>query len=694
MPNATVKGLLLFARRSLHVLTAEGLEVVLRKVSRRLFPKRFRAPSVAYIRRLSNDDTLLGSVPSPSPLVSILVRVSNKESVMVSCLKALRDHASKSDFEVIAIGDDPWEKLASILSAWDDLRVISCSTGAGFSSAFRTAASALGGLYVVFLQDDIYVQPGWLDALISTFLRRPEAGIVGSRMLYRCGRLREAGGVVFADGTTWSYGHLDDPYKPEFSYVREVDYVSGAALAIRRELLEALGGVDDDFTRAYYEDVDLAFRVRQAGYRVYYQPASVVVHFEEAGAGTDETAATGIKRFQSINQREFVERWGETIASFGERLEDLERQKERRVQRRAFVADVYMLTPDKDSGSLRMLNVFQILQELGFKVTFAASNLEAIEPYLSDLQQYGVEVLYRPYVRSVKRYLAEKGALYDLVVLSRADTAAAFLDAARRYCPRARVVFDTVDLHFLREMRLAELTGDKSTRATAERRRQQEVGLIARADTTLVVSPVEQQMLRQVLPDADVRVVSNIHRMRGSERSFAQRRDILFIGAFAHPPNTDAVLWFCREIFPRVLEEEPDIRLFVIGAEPPREVRVLSCARIKILGHVPDVSSLFDSCRVSVAPLRYGAGVKGKVNQSLAYGLPVVATSHAIEGMFLEDGVSVLVADWPRAFADRLVSVYRDQALWERLSVGGLEVMEAHFSFAAARQALTELLEE
>jgi glycosyltransferase involved in cell wall biosynthesis len=329
---------------------------------------------------------------------------------------------------------------------------------------------------------------------------------------------------------------------------------------------------------------------------------------------------------------------------------------------------------------------------LGFKVTFAANNLEALEPYVSDLQQSGVEVLYRPYVRSVKRHLAENGSLYDLVVLSRADTAAAFLDAARRHCPRARVVFDTVDLHFLREMRLAGLTGDKSTRVTAERRRAQELGLIARADTTLVVSPVEQQLLREELPDADVRVVSNIHRIFGCRNAFAERVGILFIGAFAHPPNTDAVLWFCREIFPLVLADEPAMQCWLIGADPPAQIRALASENVRVLGYVPNVSPFFDGCRLSVAPLRYGAGVKGKINQSLAYGLPVVATSQAVEGMFLEDGESVMVANQPREFADNLLRVYRDQPLWERLSRGGLAVMELHFSFAAARRALIDLV--
>jgi glycosyltransferase involved in cell wall biosynthesis len=264
--------------------------------------------------------------------------------------------------------------------------------------------------------------------------------------------------------------------------------------------------------------------------------------------------------------------------------------------------------------------------------------------------------------------------------------------AARRHCPNARIVFDTVDLHFLREQRLAELTGDKATRAVAERRRREELDLIAQADTTLVVSAAERDLLAKEAPEADVRVISNIHRIYGRRTPFEERAHIFFIGAFAHPPNTDAVLWFCREIFPLILAQEPAMRFSVIGAEPPPQVRVLASENIDILGHVPDVTPYFDGCRLSVAPLRYGAGVKGKINQSLAYGLPVAATSRAIEGMFLTDGASVLVADEPAAFADAVLRLYRDRALWQRLSDGGLAVMEAHFGFAAARRALVDLV--
>ncbi len=134
------------------------------------------------------------------------------------------------------------------------------------------------------------------------------------------------------------------------------------------------------------------------------------------------------------------------------------------------------------------------------------------------------------------------------------------------------------------------------------------------------------------------------------------------------------------------------MRFSVIGAEPPAEVRALAGDAVRILGHVPDVTPFFDCCRLSLAPLRYGAGVKGKINQSLAHGLPVVATSQAVEGMFLEDENSVLIADTPITFAKAVLRLYRDQELWERLSDGGLSVMEKHFGFDAARRALIDLV--
>ena len=680
------------ATRALHVLRTEGAGVLAKKLRRRLQVVAFRPQAPQLIRAVPPFTPLSLPATGDGPLASIILPTCGKFSYTYHCLAALIAAGDATSFEVILIDDDPQGDTTARLKAYGNLRVLKNQENLGFVHSCNRGAAAARGQFLVFLNNDTQVQPGWLDALLDTFADQPDAGLVGSRLIYPDGRQQEAGGIVFRDGSAWNYGQLDDPYRPEYSYLREPDYVSGAALAIRRDLFERLGGFDPLFAPAYYEDTDLAFRVRAAGYRVYYQPWSQVLHFEGVTAGRDETKPQGMKRFQAINQAKFFERWRSVLADHGARDQDLERQKERRVRRRAFLVDVYVPTPDRESGSLRLVNLIALLQELGFKVTFAAANLEAPAPYVANLQRQGVEVLYRPYVKSIARHLRAQGGDYDLVILSRADAAAKVMREARRHCPRARIVFDTVDLHFLREQRLAALTGDPRTRRLAERRRREELGLIAQADTTLVVSAVERDLLAREAPQAEVRVLSNIHRLPGCRAPFPARRDIFFIGAFAHPPNTDAVLWFCRDILPLILAAEPDLRFSIIGADPPAPVRALASASVRVLGHVPEVTSFLDGCRLSVAPLRYGAGVKGKINQSLAYGLPVVATSQAVEGMFLEDGKSVLVADEPMAFATAVLRLYRDQELWERLSAGGLAVMEAHFGFAAARRALIELV--
>lgn len=690
-----ISQLLLYWPRARHVLATEGAGPLLRKVVRRLRTTPLRVPYKPEVFPVREPFEPIVFERSGDPRFSIVVPVFDRFAFTHRCLAALASHSSGQTFEVIVVDDRSTDGTAERLAAYQGVRCVRQPENRGFVDACNAGAAAAQGELLVFLNNDALVQRGWLDALWDLFERRPEAGLVGSKLIYPDGRLQEAGGVLFADASAWNYGHLDDPYKPCYSYVREPDYCSGAALAIRKNLFDALSGFDRHFAPGYYEDADLAMRVRAAGFKVYYDPHAVAVHFEGISSGTDrDPVVTGMKRFQAINRDKFLARWGRAICDWGVRGDDLERTKERRISRRAFISDNYMPTPDRDSGSLRLWSLFRILQDLGYKVTFGAVNLEAREPYLSRLQSEGVECLYRPYVRSPERHLAEYGAFYDLVVLCRADTAARLMAPARRHCPNARIVFDTVDLHFLRESRFGELTGKRATRRIAERRKKQELNLVERADDTLVVSAAEREILLVERPRARVHLVSNIHRICPNEAPFEDRRDILFIGAFAHPPNMDAVRWLVLEILPLIRARLPEVRCHVVGADPPAEIRALASPSAIMHGYVPDVGHFFAGCRLSVAPLRYGAGVKGKIGQSLAYGLPVVATSQGAEGMYLADGESALIADTAADFAAATLRLYTDAALWARLSESGKSVIEAHFSIAAARQSLLAVLNE
>jgi glycosyltransferase involved in cell wall biosynthesis len=335
--------------------------------------------------------------------------------------------------------------------------------------------------------------------------------------------------------------------------------------------------------------------------------------------------------------------------------------------------------------------MLELAVEMGCKVTFVADNLEHRQPYVADLQARGVEVLFHPYVKSIAELLDARGREFDVVIVARHYIAVKHLDAIRRFAPQAIVAFDTVDLHFLRSERLAELDGGAVARAAARASREEELGVVRRSDVTIVVSPIEVAVLREVAPEARVLQLSNIHEPMPGGKPYAAREGIVFIGGFQHPPNVDAVLWYAREVLPIVRQRLPGVTTYIVGSKVPSTIRALAAPDFVVTGYVPDVEPFFTGCRVSIAPLRYGAGVKGKVNLAMSYGVPVVATPPAVEGMHLRNGIDVIVAADAGQFAEAIERAYGDEDLWQRLSAGGVENIRSHFSRAVARQALNEL---
>lgn len=631
------------------------------------------------------------ALPCPeAPRVSVVIPVYNHLDHSLTCLRSIAAHPSVVAAEILVVDDCSSDDTEATLPQIEGLRYQRNPQNLGFIGACNAGAVAARGEYLVFLNNDTAVQPGWLDALIETFDTQERVGLVGAKLIYPDGRLQEAGGIVFNDASGWNYGRFGDPAAPEYNYLREVDYCSGAAIAIRADLFAEFGGFDRHYAPAYYEDTDLAMKVWAHGLRVLYQPKSAVVHFEGVSSGTD--TSTGVKAYQVVNQQKFLERWGERLKAHPAPGTPIALARQHRDGRRVLIIDATTPTPDQDSGSLRMVNLMRVLRAEGVAVSFFADNRALVERYTSELQQLGVEVLWHPFLADVPGWFAEHGRRFNLIVLSRHYIATQYVDLVRLHAPQARLVFDTVDLHYLREQREAELSGREDLRRQAAQTREKELDLIRRSDITLVVSPVEQALLATEAPGARVDILSNVHEVFGCRTPFEQRHDIVFMGGYQHTPNVDAVLWFADEVLPLIHAEAPEITFHVVGSKAPDAVRALGeRPGIMFQGFVPDVAPFMDSCRLAVAPLRYGAGVKGKVNMSMSYGQPVVATPIAIEGMHAEPGRDVLIAETAEEFAGQVLRAYRDRELWYTLSAGGLANVERHFGFESARQAVRGL---
>ena len=632
----------------------------------------------------------LGLKQHAQPLVSIIIPVHNQYRFTARCLDSIAKARVLASFEILVVDDQSSDQTARQLGEVENLRLLSNEGERGFVHACNLGAAHARGRFILFLNNDTLVEDEWLDDLVTTFDHFPDAGAVGVRLVFADGRLQEAGGIVWRDASAWNYGRFLKPEAPRFSYARRVDYCSGSCLMVATDLFRELDGFDEAFAPGYYEDTDLCFRIREAGRAVVYQPAVTVCHYEGATAGRKLTE--GMKRFQDEHRDVFYRRWRQTLAEHRESGVDVELEKERDVGRKLLLIEPRMIRPDRDSGSLRMFNLIRVLQRLGYRITFAPDNLLRVEPYTQELQSMGVEVLYAPFEPSIDFHLQEKGWQYDVVLLSRLEVGRRHSSRVRSLCSRAVFIYDTVDLHHVREQRRADLEESARAQKVARETRADEMDVIRQSDLTLVVSETERETLLEHDPNLEVFVVSNIHEQFESSRSFEEREGLLFIGGFEHPPNVDGVLWFAREVLPVLEAKGYDDQVHIVGSHPPPEIQALASDRLLVTGFVPDVSDYFNDCRLSIAPLRYGAGVKGKINQSMARGLPVVGTLPAIEGMGLTDGEDVLVADEPDSFAEAVLNVYQDQDLWQKLVAGGRKNIETYYSVSAAEHSVASVL--
>lgn len=606
------------------------------------------------------------------PTASIIIPVYNNLLYTLTCIVSILESASAYSFEIIVADDRSSDATDQVIpSIGGMVRHVRHAENLGFLRNCNAAARFAAGEYVVLLNNDTIVFPGWLDHLIEAMDADERIGFIGSKLLNGDGTLQEAGGIFWADGSAWNYGRDSDSLLPEFNYLKDTDYVSGASIALPTTVWSRLGGFDEAFSPAYCEDSDIAFRVRQAGLRTVYQPLSALVHHEGRTHGRDVTA--GVKAYQVINQEKLLKRWGDTLKAenFANGTELFVARDRSRNKPHIVIVDHYMPQWDQDAGSRTMFHFIRAFVNRGFQVTFWPDNLFEDRTYTPQLQKLGVEVIYGyQYGGRFNHWLQQNQKYLDYAFLSRPHIAESYIDAVEHH--GVRTIYYGHDLHCMRARSEYALTGAREVLKEAELWETREVSISRRSDVVMYPGIEEIEFMVSRLPEGHVVIrppitIFDDAEFEAAEAAIDDQSEVdpyalMFVGGFAHGPNSDGITWFLDEIWPLLRAADSRFSVKIGGSKMPASLRERSEPGVTMLGRLSEeeLLNLYRRSGVSIVPLRFGGGIKGKVIEAFARGISVVMTEIGAQGIPEAQDMG-FVSNTPRDFADAVITAAGDR---------------------------------
>ena len=617
-----------------------------------------------------------------APVFSILITDADSFQETYKSIKSIASSAEKGlPVEVIVSGH---------MSAENSQQLMETVKGLVFlpDVQFGELLSAASGKYILLFGEHLTMQEGYLSSALET-LEETGAAMVQSKVCFADGKLYEAGGIITQSGVRISYGFGFNGELGCVRYNKEVDCVSLYGTLIDREALRSANGTDTEFT-PLYQLADLSFRLREKGRTTKYIPALSLRDnrkFNEdlEPAGTREEAAL------------FSRKWGDTlrkenIADASEIFTGRDRSKDRIT---IFSVDDRIPCYDESAGDRTTYHYYEVMAEMGYNLKIVADEMRRREPYATNLEKLGIEVVSADGGgdEEWRTFLRENGRFIDVAYLNRPHILTKYYDAVKQLTS-AKIVYNCMDLHFLRETREAEVKNNQEELAKAGEKEREELGRMDLADVVFSVSTFEKTILDAKLKHAKV-VLNPIfvyHDFPQKDFDFTKRKDLLFVGGFRHTPNVDAVKWMCKKIMPLINKALPDVKLHIVGSNPTAEVNALASKNVVCHGFLSEeeLARLYDCSRVSVVPLRYGAGIKGKVLEAMYNGLPVVSTSIGTEGI-VDIEQYIENTDDESSFANKVIEIYQDTEKLAEMGRNNQQYVKEHLGTASAEAMFREV---
>ena len=627
------------------------------------------------------------------PKVSIVIPCYNQIRYTYKCLYSIMKNtdANLTPYEVIIADDNSTDTTKNIKKFIGNVVVSRNEENLGFLKNCNKAAALAKGEYIYFLNNDTEVKENYLSSLVELIERDITIGMVGSKLIFADGTLQEAGGIIWSDGTGANYGRGQNPKDFRYNYVKEVDYISGASIMIRKHLWDTIGGFDERYAPAYCEDSDLAFEVRKMGMKVMYQPMSEIIHYEGVSNGKDVNDTNSMKSYQLENMKKLKEKWDLELLSHypASSNPNYFKARERNFDKKVVLfVDHYIPTWDKDAGSKTTFAYIKMLLKRGYIVKFMGDSFNLGSPYGEILQQLGVEILHGVDIEAgIWAYLDQNKRNIDIVYLNRPHIAGKYIDFIRDNM-NSKIIFYGHDLHYLRLKREYEITHNEEVLSESRYYRGLEFSILHKADMSFYPSEIEVNEIHSINEYVKVKALQAFiyDKVDLEKRDWANTKDLLFVGGFAHNPNVDAIKWFDEAILPRIKARNPNIKLTIVGSGATDEIKAIGeKPDYNFLGYVTDeeLEKLYEKARIVIAPLRYGAGIKGKIIEAMSKGSAIVTTNCGAEG--IEDADKfMMIGDSAQEFAHAIVKLYDNFDELHKLSYYARKEINKKFTEDAA----------
>ncbi|KUJ60553.1 hypothetical protein AR687_17430 [Flavobacteriaceae bacterium CRH] len=606
--------------------------------------------------------------PSATPKVSIIIPFYNEENYTWNCLSFLNKNLTDEiSFEILLIDDNSTEE--NDLAQIEGINVHRNTENLGFLKNINKGIQLAKGEYIYILNNDTEVQENFLTELFYVFDNFKNVGAVGSKLINADKSIQEAGSVIMKDLKIRQIAKRKKVFYPEINYIAKVDYCSGCSLLFKK--LDDNGTInlfDEQFAPAYFEETDFCFSLKHIQNKeVYYTPFSEVLHYNGVSynANNNEESQNKKAALFKTNENKFKLKWSKELQQI--KATTIEDRIQEKYDHKSIVFFTEIIPEhDRDSGSNRLKEIITAFLEMDYHVTIICQHVYMINPYISFYQKMGVNVFYehKKYTGYTK-YIKNQKLNSSIVWFYGPTEFMKHYCAAKRLLPKAKLIYDMVDIHHLRYKRAIELEPKISFWKKYLKYKRLEYRSSKLADHVITISDFEENYMKSICKESKIITISNIHYPKINIEDtlpFEDRKDILFIGS-THTPNIDALYYLYNEIMPKIWEELPELKVNIIG-NVNTAINDLNHPNFIFHGFVPDIDDFFKSNKLMIAPLRYGAGVKGKIGQSFEYYLPLVSSSVGTEGMKIMHNENALIADEAEDFALNVIKLYSDKELW------------------------------